>query len=121
MGKKNSTKLFESESDVEQKFLFQLLVAPAPDGLGISAVDIQTKVNIRKFDLEKRSLKKIYYPDYIILSHGIPLAVIEAKPPNNRDLAEAYREARLYAAELNSMYPPGISPVSHVIASNGCD
>lgn len=121
LNKKSSKKLFQSESDVEQKFVFQLLTAPAPDGLGIPPVDIQTKVNIRKFTIEKRALKKVYYPDYILLSGGIPLAIIEAKPAGDRDLAEAYREARLYAAELNAMYPSGVAPVSFVIASNGVD
>lgn len=121
MNNKSSKGLFESESDVEQKFLFQFLTAPAPDGLGISAVNIQTKVNIRKFTIGKRSLKKIYYPDYILLSDGIPLVIVEAKPVEDRDLAEAYRESRLYAGELNAMYHSGLAPVSFVIASNGME
>ncbi|WHS33586.1 type I restriction endonuclease [Brucella sp. NM4] len=119
--KKSSQKIFESESDVEQKFVFQLLTNPAPDGLGIPSVDIQTKVNIRKFAIEKRAQKKIYYPDYILLAEGIPLAIVEAKPASDRDLSEAFREARLYAAELNAMYAPGVAPVSFVIASNGVE
>ncbi len=121
LSKKSSKKLLQSESDVEQKLVFQLLTASAPDGLGVLPIDIQTKANIRKFSIEKRTLKKIYYPDYILLSGGIPLAIIEAKPPSDRDLAEAFREARLYAAELNAIYPAGVAPVSFVIASNGVD
>lgn len=121
MSKKRPKQLFESESDVEQKFIIRLLAEPAPDGLGIPLVDIQTKANIRKFAIEKRAQKKIYYPDYILLSDGIPLAVVEAKPAGERDLAEAYREARLYAAELNAMYPSGVAPVGFVLASNGID
>jgi len=119
--KKNPNPLFESESDVEQKFIFPLLATPAPDGLGIPLIDILTKANIRKFTIEKRALKKIYYPDYILLSEGIPLAIVEAKPVGDQDLAEAYREARLYAAELNAIYPSGVAPVRFVIASNGID
>lgn len=121
LSKEKKAKIFSSESDVEQKFIFPLLTASPPDGLGIPTDDIQTKVNIRKFTLEKRALKKIYYPDYILLSAGLPLVVVEAKPITDLDLNEAFREARLYATELNALYPPGVAPAYYVIATNGID
>lgn len=121
LAKPNKKKTFHSESDVEQKFVYALLTNAAPDGLGIAPDDIQTKVNIRKFTIEKRTLRKIYFPDYVILQGGFPVAVLEAKPETDRDLGEAYREARLYAAELNALYPSGVSPVSWIVATNGVE
>jgi hypothetical protein len=44
--------------------------------------------------------------------------VIEAKAPNE-SVEEGYRQARLYAHELNALYPAGFNPVRIIIASNG--
>jgi hypothetical protein len=106
-----------TESDVEQKFLYPLLAASLPNGFGFRSGSIITKVNIRRFEIDKGTHKKTYFPDYVLTFGGVPLAVIEGKAPG-ADLSEAYREARLYASELNSIYPSGINPIFAVCATN---
>lgn len=107
-----------SESDVEQKLIYKLLTTPSPLGLGFADSDFQTKNDIRKITIGKGNSKKIYFPDYVIIIDGIPLAIIEAKAPNE-DLDEAIREARLYATEINSAFPKNINPCSRLIVTDG--
>jgi type I site-specific restriction endonuclease len=108
----------QSESDVEQKFIYPLLTNDEPHGLGIDPSAVITKQNIRRFVIGKGKSRKSYFPDYIIAVGGFPLIIIEAKLPRE-DLAEGYNEARLYASELNAVYPHGINPASRIIATNG--
>ena len=108
----------ETESDVEQKFLYPLLTNDLPVGLGYSESDIRTKSDLRKLSIDKGKNKKLYYPDYAIIINGIPNIIIEAKAPNS-DLEDALRESRLYATELNSEYPNNINPCQIVVASDG--
>lgn len=108
----------QSESDVEQKLIYPLLVADEPFGFGISPNEILTKKNIKRLPIGKGKDRKSYFPDYLVLIAGIPLVVIEAKEPNE-DLEEGFREARLYAAEVNAIYRPGINPLTKVVATNG--
>ncbi|MGI4744572.1 MAG: S1 RNA-binding domain-containing protein [Janthinobacterium lividum] len=108
----------ESERDVELKFLYPLLIGNSPAGLGFDPAQITAQKNLRKFSIGKGSDQKSYFPDYLV-SHGtIPLMVIEAKKPHS-DLLEAFREARLYASELNAIQPSGLNPATRVIASDG--
>jgi hypothetical protein len=108
----------KTESDVEQKFIYKLLTAARPDGLELSSRFIQTKANIRSFSIGKGTEQKLYYPDYLIVLGGMPIAVIEAKEVGV-ELTQAFREARLYAGELNGLYNSGIAPAYYVIATNG--
>lgn len=110
----------ENESDVEQKFLYPFLTESEPIGLGLPSAVIQTKSNIRRLTIGKGSDQKSYYPDYLVVNMGFPLVVIEAKHPTE-PLEEAYREARLYAAEINALFSHGTSPAQFVIASNGVE
>jgi len=107
----------ENESDVEQKLIYPLLTTDIPEGMGLPTAYIKTKRNIRRFNIGKGTEQKLYYPDYIIAIAGVPLVVIEAKGPGV-DLTEAFREARLYAQELNAQYESGSNPVQTVIAAN---
>lgn len=107
-----------NESDVEQKIVYPLLTSDMPYGLGFSAPHIRTKANIKAFEIEKRKNRKVYYPDYVIVVSGFPLLIIEAKPPTE-ELDEAYREARLYSTELNSIFPHDINPVQAILCTNG--
>lgn len=109
-----------TESDVEQKFIFPLLTSPLPSGFGIRPGSIATKTDIRRFNIDKGRQAKLYYPDYIVALSGLPIAIVEAKAPGV-DLTEAYREARLYAAELNAIFPSGLNPTSLLLASNGTE
>jgi len=108
-----------TESDVEQKLIFGLLTKPSPEGFGYFFDDIQTKPNIRNFSIDKGNSRKLYYPDYVIVLEGLPTMIVEAKTPADDNLEEAYREARLYAAELNALYGPGVNPCSKILATNG--
>ena len=110
--------VLQNESDVEQKLIYPLLVANEPFGFGISSSEILTKQNIRRLPIGKGSDRKSYFPDYLVLIGGIPLLVIEAKDPKE-DLDKAFREARLYAAEVNAIFHPGINPLTKVVATNG--
>ena len=108
----------KTESDVEQKLVYPLLITPRPYGLGIDSPNIRTKPNIKSFEIKKRQNKKRYYPDYVVVISGFPLLVIEVKRPSE-DLEEAYREARLYSSEINSFFPHKINPTTRLICTNG--
>jgi hypothetical protein len=97
----------QSESDVEQKFVYPLLTSPSPLGLGYSPVELRTKPDIRKLLIGKGDSKKPYYPDYVVIMSGLPIFIVEVKTPG-QDLDEAAREARLYANELNSSFGTGV-------------
>ncbi len=107
-----------NESDVEQKFVFPFLIAEKPFGLGLPSESIVTKRNVRKFLIDKGTKQKSYFPDYLLVKASLPLLVIEVKERGS-DLDEAFREARLYAAEMNAMFPAKLNPLSKVIATNG--
>lgn len=107
-----------NESDVEQKFVYLLLTGELPFGLGHDVADVHTKRNIRKFSIGKGVDQKSYFPDYIISRYGVPFIAIEGKEPGS-DLIAAFREARLYASELNAIYPTGVNPLQKIIATDG--
>lgn len=107
-----------TESDVEQKIIYQLLTIETPNGLGYSASDIRTKGDIRKLKIDKGAKGKLYYPDYAIITNGLPLIIIEAKTPGE-DIKEALREARLYATEINASYARNVNPCELIIATDG--
>lgn len=108
----------ENESDVEQKFLYGFLTEAQPLGLGLPGSVIQTKANLRRFAIGKGTETKLYYPDYVIVMFGLPLVVIEAKAPTE-SVEEGYRQARLYAHELNALFVTGLNPAKFIVASNG--
>jgi len=107
-----------SESDVEQKVIFPLLTNKEPLGLGFDNTEIQTKVNLQKLTIDKGAKSILYYPDYLITIDGVPLMVVEAKKPDE-DLEEAFRQASLYAAELNRKFAKDVNPCKLIIACDG--
>lgn len=107
-----------SESDVEQKVIYPLLTNSQPIGLGYSYTEIQTKVNLKKLQIDKGNKASLYYPDYLITVNSIPAMVIEAKRPQE-DLNEAFRQASLYAAEINRYFMEDINPCKYIIACDG--
>lgn len=110
--------LLTNESDVEQKIVYKLLTNEEPSGFGYSSYNIYTKLNLRKLDIDKGGNSKLYYPDYVVIIDGFPLIIIEVKRPNE-DLVEAFREARLYALEINSLYKTDLNPCKLIIATDG--
>jgi hypothetical protein len=107
-----------TESDVEQKLIMPALTATPPLGLGYDAVDIRTKSDIKTLTIDKGKKQKLYYPDYAIVLAGLPVMIVEAKKPGE-SLDEAYREARLYATELNAQFPTGLNPCHRIVVSDG--
>ena len=110
----------QSESDVEQKLVFPLLTGAAPGGLNFWASDVATKVSLKALRIDKGRSERLYYPDYVVVLAGLPAIVVEAKSPKE-SVDDGFREARLYAAELNALYPAGVNPCAHVIACNGSE
>lgn len=107
-----------NESDVEQKFLYGFFTEPLPLGLELPSSIIQTKANLRRFSIGKGTEAKLYFPDYVVVMFGLPLVVVEAKAPSE-SVEEGYRQARLYAHELNALFATGLNPTKFVVASNG--
>ena len=107
-----------NEADVESKLIYPLLTAEEPYGLGLKSSAIHGKMSIKRFVIGKGSDQKLYYPDFLIVVDGFPIVAIEAKTPDE-DVLTGFREARLYAAELNALYPSGINPLTRVVATNG--
>src|SRR6266542_4760702 len=93
-----------TESDVEQKLVWPLLAQPFPEGLGFLPADISTKLSLRRIEIGKGSTRKLYFPDYIVVLAGLPVLILEAKAVG-ASIEEALDEARLYAHEINALYP----------------
>jgi hypothetical protein len=111
-------KEFLTESDVEQKFINVLLTQEIPIGLGYSDCDYRTKIDIRRIVIDKGTKSKLYYPDYAIIVAGLPCMIIEAKTPCE-NTKEAFRQARLYATEINAFYPNKVNPCERIIVTDG--
>jgi Cdc6-like AAA superfamily ATPase len=107
-----------TESDVEQKLILPLLTNPLPDGLAYAQADIVTKLNIRRLQIGKGTARKLYFPDYLVVLAGLPVLVIEAKAVGE-SIESALDEARLYANEINALFPHQVNPAIRVIACNG--
>ena len=107
-----------TESDVEKQIIYPLLTDSTPNGLNFKDYNIQTKRSIKKILIDKGSSEKLYYPDFAIIVEGLPMVIIEAKKPGE-DLDEAYRQACLYANEINRQFNTAINPCKFVIACDG--
>ena len=107
-----------NESDVETMVLMPLMSSDEPYGLRISVSSISGKANLRRFRIGKGSSSKNYFPDFLVIARGLPVAVIEAKAPGE-SVEEGFREARLYASELNAVFSTGINSAQIVIATDG--
>lgn len=107
----------KTESDVEQKLLYPLLTNSL--GLGYRGQEVKTKQFMKPLDIDKGAAKKTgYYPDYTIVMSSLPIAIVEAKSPSD-NVHTGFKEAQLYAHEINKGYTAGLNPVSIVIACNG--
>jgi len=109
----------KSEGDVETQIVLPLL--RNQEMLGVDLKCIRSKEHFRPIDLDKGSSKKKgYYPDFGVFIDALPVCIIEAKSPVN-DVAEGYREAALYALELNKKFESGVNPCQCLIATNGVE
>ncbi|MEN6307091.1 MAG: type I restriction endonuclease [Anaerohalosphaeraceae bacterium] len=110
---------YKNESDVEQKLIYILLNNKTY--LGFNEEEIYTKKYLIPRDIDKGAGKKTgYYPDYAIILGGIFSMVVEAKSPNE-SVDEGFREAQLYAHEINKRFPEGVNPAKYVISCNGIE
>jgi len=107
-----------NESDVEQKFIVPLITSIPPQGFGYLNNEFLSKKTIKKLTIDKSGDKRSYKPDFILLINGVPVVVVEAKSPNEK-LDEGFREARLYANEINAKFESGVNPCKKVLVSNG--
>jgi hypothetical protein len=106
-----------TESDVEQKLIITLLTSD--EWLGIPLDSIHTKQYLPPATIDKGAGRRIgYYPDYSIWIDALPVFIIEAKSPKE-SFEEGFREAQLYAHELNKAFETGINPVTLVLSTNG--
>ena len=107
----------QTESDVEQKFIFPLLTHPS--FLAIPRKAILTKKSMGSLTfVDKAALPRNYVPDYVIFFHGLPVCVVEAKAPDVSVL-RAIQEARIYADILNKNFPARMNPIEVVVGCNG--
>jgi len=108
---------FVTEGDVENKLVYPFLAHPS--FLGIPQDWIRAKDYMEPTEIDKGAGKRYgYIPDYSVWRSGFPLLVVESKRPDE-PIEQALREAHLYANRINNRYPPGINPISHVLACNG--
>ena len=56
----------QTESDVEQKLIYPMLVADETFGFGIAPNEILTKRNIKRLPIGKGKDRKSYFPDYLV-------------------------------------------------------
>ncbi len=106
-----------TESDVEQKLIFPLLTAT--EWLGIPADAVHTKHYLPPTTIDKGAGRRIgYFPDYSIWIDAVPIFIVEAKSPLE-SFEEGFREAQLYAGELNKTYKTGVNPIIFVLSTNG--
>jgi Type I restriction enzyme R protein N terminus (HSDR_N) len=106
-----------TESDVEQKLILPLLTAA--EWLAIPEKALRTKHYLPPATIDKGAGRRIgYFPDYSAWIDGLPILIVEAKSPLENVL-QGFREAQLYAPEVNKAYPPGINPLRFVLAVNG--
>ena len=108
----------QTESDVEQKFIYPFLNSDLPIGLGYSDSEILTKHMLRRAQIDKGAKRHYYYPDYVVSLRGLPVLVVEAKVPSEK-LSDGFYEARLYALELNAAFSHGFNTCKYVMATNG--
>jgi len=107
-----------SEGDVETKVILPLLTNREPIGLGVHRNNIQSKNSLKKLLLDKGDKSIRYYPDFIVNVEGIPTLVIEAKKVGE-NLENAFREASLYAGEINRLFKASVNPCQYIIACDG--
>jgi hypothetical protein len=107
-----------SESDVEQAFIWPLLTSETY--LDIPADAIRTQDSLQILIIDKGSHKRRYRPDYVIYSDAIPVAIVEAKAPLE-NIYEGFREAQLYAHEINKHYTSELNPATKVCCTNGVE
>jgi type I restriction enzyme M protein len=106
----NSSTL-NNEAAVEKNFLDRLLA-----DLGYQDTDILPKTSIKALKVGKGSKSDRYKPDYVILSHGVPVIIIDAKSPDE-DLHDWTSQCSSYCLELNKRFE--YNPVIFFMLSNG--
>ena len=106
-----------TESDVEQKFVLPLLINS--EYLNIPSLAVKTKVYIQATKFSKKAgVTSGDYPDYSVWSRGFPVLLVEVKNPKV-SAENGYKEAQLYAQNLNNNYRSGLNPTKFLLSING--
>ena len=70
-----------TESDVEQKLIYPFLTSASY--LNLPSAWVRTKEYMTPTEIDKTAGKRYgYFPDYSIWTGGLPLVIVEAKPPD---------------------------------------
>lgn len=108
-----------SEGDVELKVVMPLLTNS--EFLAIPRSNIRSKEYLQPKDIDKgTSRRKGYFPDFSVYLEALPICIIEAKSPQN-SAETGYKEACLYALELNKNFGTGQNPCHIVLSTNGIE
>jgi len=109
--------LLVTESDVEQKVVMPLLCGDI--FLEIPSNQIFTKDYLAPTQLDKSGGRSSgYFPDYTVWMRGFPVLIVEAKAPDVPS-ETGYREACLYARQMNEAYAADFNACRFVLATNG--
>jgi len=98
-----------NEASVETFFMVPFLRS-----LGYKDNNIKTKESLDTFKIAKGSQKENYKPDYIIVSKGKPVLVIDAKNPNE-DIHAHTKQCAFYCLSLNQLK----ETVKYFVLTNG--
>ncbi|MGC9970859.1 MAG: N-6 DNA methylase [Bryobacteraceae bacterium] len=101
----------KNEAAVEKHFLDRLL-----DDLGYEDTEILPKTSIKALKVGKGSKSDRYKPDYVILSQGVPVLIIDAKTPEE-DIHVWTSQCSSHCLELNKKFE--YNPVIFFMLSNG--
>jgi len=105
--------------DVETQVVLPLLTAN--QFLSIPLSNIKSKEYLPARDIGKgSSSRRGYVPDFVIYISALPVCAIEVKSPTE-SVGVAYKEAALYALELNKPFANKINPCAVIIATNGIE
>ncbi|MCA1935146.1 MAG: hypothetical protein LDL37_06820 [Asticcacaulis sp.] len=107
----------ETEGDVEIKVILPILSSSNYLNIGLDKIKNKTYLSPSNLDKSAGKLRG-YFPDFSIWSNALPLLVVEAKSPDVK-VEEGYREAALYAHNLNQLYKSGLNPCHFILACNG--
>lgn len=104
----------KTEADVEANFIDRLL-----SRLQYPDEAIKRKHSLTQLSVARGRRKEHYRPDYVLCDrHGGPVAVIEAKSPNEDPIAFHYQVSG-YALSINQQHQQQDNPIRYVAVANG--
>lgn len=105
------SEVLTNEASVEQFFVSRLLM-----DLGYKDENIAVKRSLKDIKIGKGSKSELFKPDYLLLSGGNPVIVLDAKNPDE-DITKWTLQCSSYCLELNKKYDS--NPVKYYVLTNG--